>query len=125
MEMAAAPKFKLDGLRRHKMLTAEDVKRLPALGTTDGQGDEATVQVKYFCPYNGRHTILVTEWDGEDTLYGYVISPLGQDCDEWGYSSLSELANAAGMGGKLPLIERDCYFEPVTVGAFKARTGLA
>lgn len=102
----AVPSFKLDGIRRHKMLTAAIAKRLPALGETDGQGYDAICRVKFFG--GGRMSFFVTEFDGDDTLYGYMISPLGPDCDEWGYSSLSELAEANRNG--LPLVERDCYF---------------
>ena len=52
------------------------------------------------------------EFDGEDTLFGYMVSPLGPDCDELGYASLAELAgvrNRMGLG-----IERDLYWDPTT-----------
>jgi len=116
----AAPRFKLDGVRRHKMLTAEIVKKLPALGETDGQGFDAICQVKFFG--GGRMSFFVTEFDGDDTLYGYMVSALGAECDEWGYSSLSELANANRFG--TPLVERDCYFAPRTITECLASTGL-
>lgn len=112
--MASAPAFKLDGLRRHKMLTKADAERLPLIGANEGQGDEAVAQVKFFCPF-GRLTLYVTEFDGDDTLYGFMVSPLGPDCDEWGYSSLSELAEMTIYGG-VPAIERDCYWTPKPVG---------
>jgi Protein of unknown function (DUF2958) len=121
MEMAAGPKFKLDGLRKHKMLTGADVKALPPLGSQDGKGDQAIAPVKYFCPF-GRMTLYVTEFDGEDTLFGYMVSPLGPDCDEWGYSSLAELAEMTIFGG-VPAIERDCYFEPKSVAELIAGSG--
>ena len=109
------PRFPLDGLRKHKLLTADLVKRLPALGSTDGTGDpfENVAEVKLFCPF-GRMTFYVTEFDGEDQLFGYMVSPLGEDCDEWGYSSLSELANTTVYGG-VPAIERDKGWPPRTV----------
>lgn len=111
-------------LRRHKLLTAEIRKALPAIGTTDGQGMDAIAHLKLFCPY-GRMTLYVTEFDGDDQFYGYMVSPLGPDCDEWGYSSYQELAEMNRGGGAgwepadgtngLPLIERDCFWTPTSI----------
>lgn len=112
--MSAGWKFPLDGIRRHKLMTKAIAAELPEIGSTDGQGFEATVGVKFFSPY-GRYTFYVTEFDGADTLYGYCVSPLGEDCDEWGYASLSELAGTSVFGG-VPAIERDMGFGGVTVG---------
>ena len=63
------------------------------LGSQEGRGDEALVVVKYFFPA-GRYTLYVTEaeFDGDDAqLFGYCLSPFGEDSDEWGYASLAEL----------------------------------
>ena len=38
-------------------------------------------RVKFFAP-GSRYTFYVTEFDGEDTLYGWWVSALGADCDE-------------------------------------------
>jgi len=104
------------GMRRHKLLPADIRKKLPAIGTTDGQGMDAIAQVKFFCP-TGRFTMYVTEFDGEDTLYGYTVSALGPDCDEWGYASFSELAEMTHpVFKRMPAIERDCYWDPRKVG---------
>lgn len=91
-----------------KLLTEEIRKSLPPLRSTEGQGDDAVVRAKFFHPAS-RYTLFVTEFDGEDTLYGWCVSPLGADCDEWGYTSLAELASlrVLGLG-----VERDLYFEP-------------
>lgn len=91
------------------LLTKENRRNLPPLYSQDGKGSDAIVYVKLFDPC-GRLTLYVTEFDGEDTLYGYMVSPLGEDCNEFGYSSLSELAsvrNWLGLG-----IERDQNFTP-------------
>ena len=95
-------------------MTAEIASKIPAIGETDGDHDPftSTVAVKFFAP--GRYTLYVTEFDGEDTLFGYCVSPLGPDCDEWGYSSLKELAEMEMFG--MPAIERDIYFGGMTVG---------
>ena len=56
----------------------------------------------------GRGDWYVTEAreEKEDILfYGYCKSPLGEDCDEWGYFTLSQLKNAK-------FIELDLFFKP-------------
>lgn len=107
-------KFRLDGIRRHKLMTKAIAAKMPAIGSTDGEGMDAKVGVKFFTPY-GRFTFYATEFDGNDTLYGYCVSPLGPDCDEWGYASLSELAETTVFGG-VPAIERDRGYGGMTVG---------
>lgn len=86
-----------------KLMTKEienKLKKSP-LYSTDGQGKQANVIVKYFNPY-GAGTWLITEGnqlpDGDWELYGYAhISDW-----EWGYVLLSELES-------LGTIERDLY----------------
>ena len=102
-----------------KMLTKEIERQLEKhpLGSTDGQGMDAKVIVKYFNPY-GSGTWLITEGEkqenGDWLLYGY--------CHilewEWGYVMLSEIENTrvTVFGGcKMPL-ERDMYSTMKTVG---------
>jgi hypothetical protein len=101
------------GLRRHKLLPQGVREKFPAWMATDGQGMDAEVVVKFFSPYN-RYTLYVTEFDGDDTLFGYCVSPLGDDCDEWGYQSFLELAQLTGPL-RVPLIERDIHFPAITV----------
>jgi hypothetical protein len=75
-------------------------------GSQEGLGDAAKVVVKFFFPA-GRYTFYVTEAqaDGDDWgFFGYCVSPLGPDCDEWGYTALSELSSANIRGLS---IERD------------------
>lgn len=93
-----------------QLLTKEIEKKLEKTpyGSTDGQGMNAKVIVKYFNPV-GSGTWLITEGekqeDGDWLLYGYC-----KIFDwEWGTVMLSELA-----GVRLPLglrIERDLYAE--------------
>ena len=81
-----------------KIITAPIQKALDSnpLNSKDGQGTDAKVILKLFG--GGRFTFLVTEAEkvvntsGDDyTVYGYCVSPLGPDCDEFGYASLNEL----------------------------------
>lgn len=96
-----------EGKRRHKLMPKEIRDKLPKLGAQDGKGGEAMVYLKLFTPM-GRMTLYVTEFDGEDTLFGFMVSPLGADCDEWGYASFRELAEVNRFG--MPAVERDCYW---------------
>lgn len=94
------------------LLTKENRKALPALYSQDGLGLDSVAHVKIFDPC-GRFTFFVTEFDGEDILFGYTVSPLGADCDEFGYGSLSELQAVKGRFGIG--LERDRYFTPCTI----------
>ena len=77
------------------LLTKEVLKRLPPLYTNEKKPlDEVIVQVKFFTP-DGSWTWYVTEFDGEDTLYGFVTSGLCPE-GEWGYISLSEIKSVRG-----------------------------
>lgn len=96
------------------LLTKENRKALPALYATEEVPlDETVAHVKFFG--GGRWTWYACEFDGEDTFFGYVLSGLGEDCDEWCYFSLSELAAMRFQPFQLP-IERDRHFHPAAFG---------
>lgn len=83
------------------------------LGSQEGLGLKAKVVAKFFFPI-GRYTFFATEGEpqGEDFLFfGYCLSPFGPDCDEWGYTSLSELQSTLIQSVR---IERDAYLDPAT-----------
>ena len=96
-----------------KLITKEIAAKLPPLYSTETTPAEDKVAVlKLFDPC-GRFTLYAVEGqedDGDMLLFGYVVSPLGADCDEWGYSSLNELASVKGRLGLG--IERDLHFKP-------------
>lgn len=82
------------------------------LYSKDGQGKDAKVLAKFFG--GGRYTFLVTEAEPPDTeeflFFGYCVSPLGPDCDEFGYVTMRELRRLRfqfGLG-----IERDRSVSP-------------
>ncbi len=102
-----------DGARGHKLLTAEDRKKLPALYSQDGKGDDAIAYVKFFTPFSS-WTWYATEFDGDDTFFGLVV---GLET-ELGYFSLSELDGLARKG--LPLVERDLYWTPTRLGDIRS-----
>lgn len=106
------------------LMTAELRTQLPPLyaNTHNVSAFDAIAHLKLFDPC-GRYTLFVTEFDGEDLLFGYCLSPLGEDCDEWGYSSLAELSetrNAMGLG-----LERDLSFMPTPIRECLRQAGLA
>jgi hypothetical protein len=111
--MAAVVREPQEGLRRHKLLTKEILNRIPALRGQEGLGEDAIVHVKFFSPYSG-WTWYATEYDPADgTFFGYVV---GFEA-EWGYFSFEELAEAR-FAGRVPAVERDCYFDPAPVREF-------
>jgi len=99
--------------RGHKLLTKALAAKLPPLGSTDGKGDAAVAQVKFFSPYSGWYW-YATEFDGEDTFFGLVK---GFET-ELGYFSLSEL-EAAKVFGSVPAVERDLYWDATPLSQVK------
>jgi hypothetical protein len=91
------------------LLTQENKKQLPPLYAQDGKGMEAIVYVKFFDP-TGSWTWYVTEFDGEDTFFGFVCGFF----NEFGYFSLNELKHCKdGQKGLKALpIERDLHWKP-------------
>lgn len=112
----------LNGTRRHMLLTKALKRKLPAIYAQDGKGDEAIVHVKLFSPYSD-HYYYLTEYDPTtNQAFGltYRLSMSDQDpAGELGYISIEELETLHCHG--LPLIERDCYFKPTTIGKIKAK----
>jgi hypothetical protein len=88
---------------------------LPPLRSTDG-GDPL-VLVKLFDPCS-RWTWYLIECDPIDGVaFGFVVSGLGDDCDELGYVSIDELEDVRNRLG-LPL-ERDLHWTPVKLSAVR------
>ena len=70
------------------------------IGSQEGLMDRDKVLLKFFFPA-GRYTFYVTEGEphGRDFLFfGFCVSALDEDCDEWGYTALSEL-QSVHVGG--------------------------
>lgn len=88
-----------------KLLTKELKRKIPKLYAQDGLGTNAIIYAKLFCPWN-QWTWYILEWDGNDTLFAYVLG----EYREYGFVSLKELAS---IKGPLNLkVERDLYFVP-------------
>jgi len=96
-----------------KLLTQEIIKALPALYATDGQGNEAVIWVKFFCPWNN-WTWYATEGEPQDGAEYMFFGLVDGHELELGYFTLAELKSSTGPGGLK--IERDLHFTPCTVG---------
>lgn len=98
----------------HELKAAAKRANLPPLYTTDGQGDAAMVQMKFFTPTSS-WTWYVIEFDGDDLCFGLVE---GHE-NELGYFSLSELESVRGRWGVR--VERDLHFAPQPLGELRDR----
>ncbi|NMC36233.1 DUF2958 domain-containing protein [Candidatus Beckwithbacteria bacterium] len=88
------------------------VKTIPTLYGTEYSKDPL-VRCKFFLPGTG-WTWYVTEFDGNDMFFGYVVG----DFPELGYFSLKELENVRGPLGLR--VERDLYFRPQPLSRIKS-----
>ncbi|MGE0569718.1 MAG: DUF2958 domain-containing protein [Dehalococcoidia bacterium] len=89
------------------LLPADIRVALPELYANDGKGLDAVAVVKFFYP-RGAATWYVTEFDGDDLMFG--LADMGFGFPELGYISLGELTefrDRHGLG-----IERDLYWKP-------------
>lgn len=103
------------GARKHLLLTKETERRLPPLYSQDNT-DDPMVYAKFFSPFSNWRW-YATEYDPAKRLFfGYVK---GFD-NELGYFSLDELENASAMNGRLPLVERDKWFDPCRLSEIKS-----
>ena len=103
------------------LLTKENRKNLPPLRSTDEQGDEAIVQVKFFDP-TGSWTWYATEGepilDEDENEIDFQFFGLVDGFEkELGYFNLSELASVKGRFGLG--IERDRHFTRKRLGDFR------
>ena len=105
-----------------KLLTKEVEKKFtdnPLYSHDEKLPQDVAILAKFFAP-SGRYTFYVTEanQEGDDYLmFGFCASPLGSDCDELGYVTLSEL-----QAIKLPYglgIERDRNYAGTLIEAYK------
>ena len=103
--------------------TLNRLRKYP-LYSQDGKGDSAVVSAKIFNPYGGQ-AYYITEWDGDDTMYGYAANSRNHDDpnNEYGYFSKRQLENArVRIGGvSLPLERDTSYSKPKTLGEVMER----
>lgn len=93
------------------LMTKDLAATIPALYGTENDTDPI-VRCKFFLCGTG-WTWYVTEFDGEDMFFGYVVG----DYPELGYFTLKELEEVRGPLGLR--VERDLYFKPQPLSKFK------
>ncbi len=91
-----------------KLLTKEIERKIPALYTQEGNGDDARVYVKFFTP-DSNWTWYATEFDPETGTFFGLVDGFEK---ELGYFTLAELETAKGPMGLD--IERDMYWDDAT-----------
>ena len=96
-----------------KLITKQIERKLEKtpLYSTDGvELVDKNILVKFFTPWGcGSWFVFEAERqdDGDWRFFGYVESPLGSDCNEMGYFTMSQLTELRGPMGLT--IERDLY----------------
>ena len=104
--------------------TKAQMALLPKLYATEKVKTADKVAVLKFFDCAGRGTWYAVEGEeqnGDLLCFGWVASPLGSDCDEWGYFSFNELASVTNRLG-LPL-ERDTHFQPTKLSEILKQHG--
>lgn len=99
----------------HDYLPADLAAQLPALYTTNGQGDDAIAYAHYFTP-DSSWDWYATEYSPDDDLCFGLVSGLEV---ELGYFSINELRFARGPWGLR--IERDLRWTPTALHVVRAR----
>ena len=105
-----------DGKRGHQLMTEKLADTIPAIGDTEKARDydDVLARAKLFSPFSN-WTWFITEMDrGTGQCFGLVE---GLET-ELGYFDLDELAETTVLGG-VPAVERDLYWEPMTLGEIK------
>jgi hypothetical protein len=103
--------------RKQILLTADQRRQIPALGTQQGKGRNAIAYVKFFL---ANWTWYPTECDqATGQFFGLVFSDQCLE-GEWGSFAANELATLEGPYGLE--VERDADFPPQTIAAALAGT---
>ena len=107
------------GKRGHQLMTEKLADTIPAIGATDNARDYDGVpaRAKLFSPYSN-WTWYITEMDRETGQCFGLVEGLET---ELGYFDLDELAETTVLGG-VPAVERDLYWQPMTLGEIKGRS---
>ena len=108
------------GQRGHKLMTKELGDTIPVLyANEDAQDYDAVLApAKLFSAYSGWRW-YVTEWDPETGLCFGLVEGFEV---EVGYFDLTELAEAT-VFGCVPAVERDLYWQPMTIGEIRRQSG--
>ena len=99
--------------------TRKELNAIPRLYSTENiTAKDKIIRMHFFL---GSSDWLAVEFDGEDLFFGYVSLNDDKENAEWGYFSLSELADINFLGFQ---IDRDLYWQPVRAGDVSVLRGL-
>ena len=90
-----------------KLLTMEILKKLPAQGSTEGQGKDAIAQVKFFTP-DSNWTWYAVEYDPDAKMFFGLVDGFEKELGYFGLEELEQIRGPMGLN-----LERDLYFDPV------------
>ena len=105
------------GKRGHQLMTDKLADTIPALGANEKARDydDVLALAKLFSPYSN-WTWYITEMDPQTGQCFGLVEGFEK---EIGYFDLTELAETTVFGG-VPAVERDLYWEPMTLGEIKS-----
>ena len=82
-------------------------KKLPAQGSTIGQGKDSIAQVKFFTP-DSNWTWYSVEYNPDAKLFYGLVDGFEKELGYWGLEELEEIKGPFGLK-----VERDKWFDPV------------
>lgn len=104
-------------MNKMELMPEELIEEMPALYDTEGEADEDRyVLAHWFSCVGG---LAGWDWYGleydkdEKTVYGFVHGYV----DEFGYFSINEFESLNAVG--FDVVERDLYWDPITVAELK------
>ena len=98
----------------NQLMNATVEASLPPLYSQEERGDAALAQVKYFC-LTSDWRWYASEYNPEEKLFFGLVHGFEA---ELGYFSLEEF-EALNAASGLPVIERDLYWKPMSIGQIK------
>ena len=108
------------GPRGHKLMTKELADTIPPLYTNENVDDPDAVlaPAKLFSPYNGWRW-YITEWDLKTGLCFGLVEGFET---ELGYFRPHRGWRRSPCFGKVPAVERDLYWKPMTLGEIRRQS---
>lgn len=112
-----------DRQNAHDYLPRWLAPHIPKLYAQDGFNDPVVFAQVFLA--EGRWTFYILEYDHiapddtPDLMFGYLLSPLGPDCDELCYMTLEQIAELRSPTLNLP-VERDLWFRPRPLSEIRA-----
>ena len=107
----------LQGPRRHSLIPKKIGSKIPPFHAVDNEPIDELVPLAKLFAITSDWTWYVLEWDADTGECFGLIQGLEQ---EMGYFSLDELSRLVVRGTTAPVVERDKFWRPETIGEIKA-----